>query len=544
MSGLLQVRGAVSAFAAAAIVIAACGGGGFEAGDTPPSGEREAVSSADTSASDSTAPAAESVVENSEHTEVSDTDSVIEIDIDGASAFFDRRLLGTNIPAWLGPERLLDPDFQTAALESGTTLVRMPGGSWSNSYDWAACEIDDEEHCFWTWAASPSDFAQFMADTDLAGIWTVSINHTAQSAAAAVAFFNGDVSDQTVIGVDRNGVDWGTVSLWANLRANRGHPDPVRIELWEVGNEVYGGKKESGGPGCKSWGWEDVWTCDGTEYVNGNASHDGYLATRAAMLAVDPTIEIGAVGVPKPDDWNNWGNEVIEAAEGELDFYIVHQYGFESSPGVEAALRRPSQLWPEVVNGVRGPLGNNIPIALTEYNLVAVETRDTEQTMTQAVNALYIAESIGQLATLGVSIANQWNLANGTAANGTDYGLISADDGSRYPQFEALATWGRAGTRLLQSVSPTEGVKIYPTIHDDGTLTLIVVGRSSEATTWTVDILGLDSGARVITRTAATDDPTATAFDISDDTFDISDSSFEFTVPAYSISSIDVRSAA
>ena len=127
-------------------------------------------------------------------------------------------------------------------------------------------------------------------------MWTVSINGTAEEAAAAVAFFNGTVDDDLPIGSDRNGRNWLTVGHWAQLRADHGHPRPIGISYWEIGNEVYGAVNAAG-RGCASWGWEDVWTCDGTEYVKGTTKHDGFVRFRTAMRAVDADIEVGAVGV-------------------------------------------------------------------------------------------------------------------------------------------------------------------------------------------------------------------------------------------------------
>ena len=37
--------------------------------------------------------------------------------------------------------------------------------------------------------------------------------------------------------------------------------------------------------------------------------------------------------------------------------------------------------------------------------------------MTQAVNAFYLAETIGQMAVNGVTIADQWNFANGRGSD-------------------------------------------------------------------------------------------------------------------------------
>jgi hypothetical protein len=454
----------------------------------------------------------------------------------------DRRVLGTNLPAWLGPERLADPVVQRATVESGVSLLRMPGGSWSNAYDWLGCENGDEATCYWTWAARPTDFIDFMKATSLPGMWTVSINATAESAAAAVAFFNGSVDDTRPIGTDRNGVDWQTIGTWASLRAEHGNPDPVGIELWEVGNEVFGGKPHAGGSECADFGWEDVWTCDGADYVAGDGRHDGYLAIRAAMVAVDPEIEVGAVGVPDPESWSNWGSEVIDGAGENLDFYVVHQYGFDGSPDGEEALARPASLWPDVVDAARSELPPGVPIAVTEYNLVSFESGDTNQSMTRTMNALFVADTIGQLILEGVAVANQWNLANGTTSSGTDYGLISADDGSRFPQFTAMAMWGMTGDTLLEFEGAVEeGVRVYPTRRADGTVSILFLNLAADEAMFTLGIAGFGDGAEVTVTTARTDDLEAMEL--------IEDPPTELTVeggtvpvdlPAWSISLLEV----
>jgi hypothetical protein len=453
---------------------------------------------------------------------------------------FDRRLLGTNVPAWIGPEQLADPAFQTATKESGTSLLRMPGGSWSNSYDWLACELEDTAGCSFTDSARPTDFIDFMQATELSGMWTLSINESAQSAAAAVAFFNGDMDDERVIGVDRYGVDWGTVGFWASLRASGGNVDPAAIALWEIGNEVYGGRPDSGGDACADFGWEYVWTCDGAEYVSGDDEHDGYLAIRAAMVEVDPTIEVGAVGVGAPGGWGDWGNEVIMNAGEALDFYVVHEYGFDSSPAPESAVRRPAELWPGLITDVRTSLAADIPIAVTEYNLVSIEARDTEHSMTRAMNALYIADSIGQLARNGVAIANQWNLANGTTDSGTDYGMISLSDGSRFPQFDAMSMWSRAGDVFLTVLADENDLRVYPTLHDDGHLTVLLLNLSGNEISRTIGLSGgvLDGSTELVSIWAS--DLSNSVMET--DTVDVSSSEEVLTVvlPPWSVNALEV----
>ncbi len=255
----MRRNGPIAAASAVAILLAsaACGGdsGLPVAGTAPPeetSPATEARESPVDSAAPEDAPSTGAAAEDAVQPSTGDTGSSgapadgasdgaalpLVVDVDTVLGTLDRRLLGTNVAAWEGADGLANPDFRAAIETSGTTLLRMPGGSWSNNYDWLGCERASEQDCFATWAARPADFASLLHATGLPGMWTVSINETAEQAAALVAYFNGDVDDTTTIGLDRDGVDWGTVGEWAALRAENGNPDPVDIGLWEVGNEV------------------------------------------------------------------------------------------------------------------------------------------------------------------------------------------------------------------------------------------------------------------------------------------------------------------
>ena len=520
---LCSASGAGSWVLAVALTACTLGGGDELPRGVPPAGPAPTATTAPPSTS--VAPTDVPTTHNATSTEV------VAIDVDAPGRPIDPRLFGTNVPAWLGPDRLGAPWLREALVDAGITTIRMPGGSWSNEYGWSACELR-VEGCIWEGAARPSDFAALLTATGLDGIWTVSINETAQSAAATVAFFNGDVDDDRAIGVDRDGVDWGTVGEWASLRVEGGGLEPARIGLWEVGNEVYGGRPDAGGDQCAPFGWERVWTCDGAEYVFGNDEHDGYLEIRSAMLAVDPTIEVGAVGVAEAGSWSNWGNEVIEAAGDALDFYVVHQYGFDSSPSPEATASRAAELWPPILTELRDSLGTDVPIAITEYNLVSFEAGDTERSMTTVANALYIADSIGQLAEHDVEIASQWNLANGTTESGTDYGLVSAETGERFPQFEALAAWGRAGDVLL----PIEGAEhldessIYATRRADGSVVVTMLHPRGEPREITISLDGLQDGSSVASTSWSADTPEATAFVTDSGRSDISSDGVVITV--------------
>lgn len=441
---------------------------------------------------------------------VSSEAATIRIDTTGPLAPIDPRVLGTNLPAWLNPNRLSDPTFQSRAIASGTTVMRLPGGSWSNYYDWLACEragqgIDPAAECYWPWAARPTDFIDFLQATGHTAMYTVNQNGTAQESAALVAFFNGDVNDTRAIGVDVRGRDWGLVSDWARLRRDNGNPEPLGITLWEVGNEIYGGKSGMG-KDCVAWGWEDVWTCDGIEYVNGINSgperRDGYLKFRAAMRAVDSTILVGAVGVPDQRAWNNWGNEVIAEAGDVMDFYSIHAYAYSSSPASDTEiLAQPQSVWPDTMADIRAALdehaaGRRVPIAVTEYNLFAMQEQDTDHLMDRAVNALFIADTIGQMMTYGVAMANQWDFAHGEGDAPTGYGLIRTDTFAFSPTYFVFPLWSRFGATMLpvtSSLPADTTLSVYAGKVDATTVSLLAINKTDQPIMAEIQLDGIDS---------------------------------------------------
>ncbi len=409
---------------------------------------------------------------------------------------------GSNTPAWLA-DRYSNATFKARTKVSGVGAVRIPGGSWSNMYGWLSCEnrvykqgkayqCGGEGEDWSSWITRPTDFINFLKATGKSGMYVVNVNATAQESAAIVAFFNAKTTDTTLIGVDRNGQDWKTAGHWARLRAAHGNPEPFYIKYWEFGNEVYGGKPSTGGSQCQPWGWEESWTCDGSAYINGNAGHDGYKAVRAAMKAVDPSILVGVSGLEYPADYNNWGNELVQAAGKYMDFYAIHPYAYWDLPpntaaGWAQALAKPRQIWPANKARIRNAFktyagGRIVPILATEYNLVGSHDQDFDRMMTRAGNMLFIAESIGQAARNGYRSANQWDLSNGCApTTGSCYDLLLADKNfARSPQYFAFVLWGRFGNKMLASTSSaaTSVLSVYAGRTISGQFSLLAINKT------------------------------------------------------------------
>jgi hypothetical protein len=274
--------------------------------------------------------------------------------------------------------------------------------------------------------------------------------------------------------------------------------------------------------------------------VEGTDTHDGFQDIRRAALAVDPDISVGLVGVADDESWGRWGPTVVEATASAFDFYVIHDYGFTSSPSPATALARPAEAWPETIAATRSFLPDGVPIAVTEYNLVAFQDGDQRATMSTSLNALYVAETIGQMALQGVSIANQWNVGNGATDAGADYGMVDLASGRPLPQFHGFAAWANAGTRMLAMPPNTGVIRVYPTTRDDGSLTLIVLNFGDNPVRQEFDINDNRTTSSTTQSTSASSADSTTMSVGTETEGDVTDGRFGALLPAWSVTVVEM----
>ena len=174
-------------------------------------------------------------------------------------------------------------------LTGGVTMMRYPGGIYSDVYHWAQNSLtpvfaSTSPACGLTpngYLAPNTDFGHFIKTLQAVGaqaIITINYgtsvaNNTAtkstgtygpntcsnpntagqpQEAAAWVAYSNGSPSNTQVIGIDAAGFNWQTVGFWASLRTASplgtddgynflriGQSSSLGIKYWELGNEIF-----------------------------------------------------------------------------------------------------------------------------------------------------------------------------------------------------------------------------------------------------------------------------------------------------------------
>ncbi len=210
-------------------------------------------------------------------------------------------LFGTNVEWIHNGNDIWDPATGAArptlvglTRDLDVTLIRFPGGGFSDAYHWRDGIGDpttrpttphyptgpSSRHTFGT-----DEALDFAADVDANLLITVNAGTgTAAEAAEWVTYVNGP-----------NGVS----------------PRRERVSYWEIGNELYMIGDFSGG------------SIPPAEYGARARTFAG------AMRAVDPAIKLGAIGGLNYGRYQvvgypNWNEEVLKAAGSEIDFLAVH----------------------------------------------------------------------------------------------------------------------------------------------------------------------------------------------------------------------------
>ena len=374
------------------------------------------------------------------------------------------RWFGLNTAIWDG---YFDTTYTSNALnELGTQILRFPGGSASEDYNWATGKSGANT---WAWATSFGNFIHIATNAGVQAMITVNYGDgTPQEAAAWV--------------------------LNANI-TNHCH-----FQNWEVGNENYG-----------------TWENDSNTYP-----HDPYTyAVRAAqyiaqMKAADPTIKIGVPVVTGEDtddngysshpaynartgtSHNGWTPVVLTTLKSlgaTPDFLIYHVYPEYATDNDPALLQASANWAPDAANlrqqitDYFGTGGTNIELLCTENN---ADAGNQGKQSTSIVNGLYLADSLAQLMKTEFNSFIWWDLRNGTDTSGDfdsslygwrtngDLGIIG-NANTRYPTFftfKLMQWFARPGDSVLNATSDYSLLSTYAARKADGALALLVINKN------------------------------------------------------------------
>ncbi|MFL6115148.1 MAG: cellulose binding domain-containing protein, partial [Catenulispora sp.] len=372
---------------------------------------------------------------------------------------------------------------------AGAGLIRFPGGTSSDTYNWK----------------NNTDVTSGRVQSVNFDQYTTLLSQTGAQGMITVNYGTGDTAGATQSPAETGAqfaADW---VRYANVTHHYG------IKYWEIGNEIYGN-------GTYGANWEPDQHCaTGTNPTNCGPSvyAQNVKAYISAMKAVDPTIVVGVV-LTAPGNWpdgvtnagspQTWNQTVMTALAGQIGFADVHWYPQNPGNESDATLLSASASIPSMVSTLKAQLGqyegsSAVPIMITETN--SVSSNPGKQILS-VVNALYLTQDYLGWIQNGVTSVDWWQIHNGivTGTNNSsslygtatygDYGILSdascgTVNGARtcepaadtpFPAYYGMQLLGKfihPGDTLVSASSSQSLLKAYSVKAADGSLRVLLV---------------------------------------------------------------------
>ncbi len=359
-------------------------------------------------------------------------------------------------------------------------VLRWPGGNLSNTYFWNASPGN-----------GPSDIPP---DMEIKVINTGV--HTASWAMTLNDYY--DMLDKTnstgCICVNYSYARYGTgtdpVATAAHLAADWVQYDNGRTKYWEIGNENMGP-------------WEAGYEIDTTLNQDGQPriiSGDLYGrhscvfidSMKAAANEVGWEIKIGVNVMDKHVDYNdvmkNWNKTIMPEIADKADFLIVHSYytPYNQNSSVATILNSAADT-KDFKNFALKDLKtyggkDNLPVALTEWNIFAVGSKQA----VSYINGMHATLVLGELIKNKYGEATRWDLMNNWA-DGDDHGIFASSNepgvayGTPHAPFYYMYYFQRYfGDRFVNStVSGSSNIISYASSFSSGQSGVVLVNKGT-----------------------------------------------------------------
>lgn len=353
------------------------------------------------------------------------------------------------------------------------SLIRFPGGSWSNIF---------------FWDGTPSDVPDtaYDASGDRVKFYPISGKNDWPTTTANYYILREQTGSQGLITVNygyaRYGLSDDPVAQAAHHAAEWVRYDNGRTKFWEIGNE-------NAGPWEAGWKIDTSANKDGQpEIITGQlyGQHFRVFADsmRAAAAEVGATIYIGAqiLHYDGSTSWNSvdktWNEGVFSEVGDAADFYVIHNYFGEDANAeniLSAAASEPQKNISFIQQDIADKNGFPKPIALTEYN---VNHNSANENMgISFVNGIQATILFNELIKNNYGLGARWLLATG------DKGMFYLGDNPNLrwqprPDFYyAYYTQKFTGDHAITATSNNENILAYASIFSSGETGVIIVNK-------------------------------------------------------------------
>ncbi len=363
------------------------------------------------------------------------------------------------------------------------SLIRFPGGSWSNIFFWNGAPSDVPDSAY----DSSGDRVKFYAISGKNDWPTTTDNYYK---------LRQQVGTQGLITVNygyaRYSLSDDPVAQAAHLAAQWVRYDNGRTKFWEVGNE-------NAGPWEAGWKIDTSANKDGQpEIITGQlyGQHFRVFADsmRAAAADVGATIYIGAqvLHYDGTNSWNSvdrtWNKGVLSEVGDAADFYVMHNY-FGKDANAQNVLSVAATEPEKNISFIRQDIASKNafakPVAITEYN---INYNSANETMGKSyINGMQATILFNEFIKNNYGLGARWLLATG------EDGMFYLGDNPslrwqpRPDFYYAYYQQKFTGDHVISATSNNSNILAYASKFASGETGIVIVNKGKTAQVVKID---------------------------------------------------------
>jgi hypothetical protein len=419
-------------------------------------------------------------------------------------------VFGNAIAAWAGAHD--NPLFVEGVTQLAPTLIRFPGGSWSNGYFWNGVPSDVPDSIYdgttYNSTTKTANKSKFWGQTGVGGWQTTTNQYYALRE-------NSDVTEGLITinyAYARYGTSNDPVTQAAHLAADWVRYDNGRTKFWEIGNE-------NGGPWEYGWMIDTALNKDGQPQIISGELYGKHFkvfvdSMKAAAEEIGTTIYIGGqVVIDGPTSWNfvdrNWNEGFFKEIGDKADFYVVHSYfGVNYVPKylLNVAVIEPKRQLDFLKQDFNTYNAFPKPVALTEYNM---GLGATSEQATSYINGMQATILISELIKNNYGLGARWLLLSWE----TQMFYSGPDSNSIYffhprPEFYYLHYLQKFyGDHIISTSSSNKEILCYASKYSSGETGVVIVNKDTteQVISINIDSTGVGSNYYIYSFTGETD---------------------------------------
>ena len=386
-------------------------------------------------------------------------------------------IFGNAVAVWVG-QNVNNPTIDGYLKKMAPSLIRFPGGSWSDNYFWSGkptdipTQVPDGQNGGKMVNLNPAFASDY--SLNLAGYYDLRTKIGAQG----LITIN--------YGYARYGLSANPVEKAAHYAADWVRYDNGRTKFWEIGNE-------SAGPWSGGWMIDTSKNKDGQpQIVNGQlyGQHFKIFADsmKAAAKEKNATIYIGGqvIQFDGTTDWNvvnhNWNAGFLKEVGDAADFYVIHNYfGSSSATTIKTEVDLAKNDINANINFVRSDIKNKKaypkPIALTEWNMTGPDNAKIS-----IANGMQAVAQFGEMIKNNFGMSCRWLVANWNTDGMFYNGDNSALEWQPRPDFYYIYYMNKftGDHSVSNTVTGSSDILAYSTMFNSGHYGVVVLNNGSK----------------------------------------------------------------